>query len=165
MPADQCAVGADGTLLDASQILWLNDPDDDILLLPSIPAASARCSTHIPCPAPKLVDSNNTILRKCKASTSRPVVVSEGSEEESEGDAIDKDDGVIMDAATDMDNEMDIDDITPSESAYQQTKEMSNEDHEGAKQCKSDLTADIRTIFTREAKVINPDTCKEETGH
>src|SRR6267154_2889412 len=116
--ADQCGLGADGTLLDASQIQWYNDPDDDIPLLPT-----ARRFTRISRPAPKLVDPNNAILRKCKAS--RPVVVSEGSEEESEGD---QDNGVITDAATDMDREMDIDGITPSESesTYQQTKEMSN---------------------------------------
>jgi hypothetical protein len=125
--ADQCALGADGTLLDASQIRWFNDPDDDTPLLPT---ANARCSTRIPRPAPKLVDPNNAILRKRKATTSRPVVVSESSEEEEdEGDTIDQDDGVITDAATDsVDNEMDIDDITPSESAYQQTKEMGNAD-------------------------------------
>ncbi|KAG1882497.1 hypothetical protein F4604DRAFT_1921685 [Suillus subluteus] len=102
--ADQCGLGADGTLLDTSQIQWYNDPDDDTPLPPA-----ARHSTHIPCPAPKLVDPNNAVLRKCKAS--RSVVMSEGSEEESEGD---QDNRVIMDAATDMDHETDIDGITPS---------------------------------------------------
>jgi hypothetical protein len=77
--ADQCGLGADGTLLDASQIQWYNDPNDDIPLLPTI-----RRSTHIPRPACKLVDPNNAILRKYKAS--RPVIVNEGSEEENEGD-------------------------------------------------------------------------------
>ncbi|KAG2128027.1 uncharacterized protein EDB93DRAFT_1109098 [Suillus bovinus] len=72
----------DGTLLDASQIQWYNDPNDDTPL-PVLPA-QARCSTHIPCPAPKLVDPNNTVLHKRKAS--RSVVTSEGSEEENEGD-------------------------------------------------------------------------------
>jgi len=123
---DQCALGADGTLLDASQIRWFNDPDDDTPLLPT---ANARRSTRVPRPAPKLVDPNNAILRKRKA-TSRPVVVSESSEEEGEGDAVDQDDGVITDAATDVDNEMDIDDIAPSESTYQQTKEMGNADRQ-----------------------------------
>ncbi|KAG2158274.1 uncharacterized protein EDB93DRAFT_1246129 [Suillus bovinus] len=82
--ADQCGLGADGTLLDASQIQWYNDPDNDTPL-PVLPA-QARRSTHIPCPAPKLVDPNNAVLRKRKAS--RSVVTSEGSEEESdcEGD-------------------------------------------------------------------------------
>ena len=117
--ADQCGLGADGTLLDASQIQWYNDPDDDTPLIPA-----ARRSTRTTRPAPKLVDPNNAItLRKCKAS--RPVVVSEGSEEESEGD---RDNGVMTDAATDMD----VHGITlsESESTYQQTKEMGNADRQ-----------------------------------
>jgi len=52
------------------------------------------------------------------------MVVGESSEEEGEGDAVDQDDGVITDAATDVDN------IAPSESTYQQTKEMGNADHQ-----------------------------------
>ncbi|KAG1888799.1 hypothetical protein F4604DRAFT_1674418 [Suillus subluteus] len=132
---DQCGLGADGTLLDASQIQWYNDPDDDTPL----PPAACR-STHIPHPAPKLVDPNNAVLRKRKA---RSVVMSEGSEEENIN-------GIIP---------------SESESTYQQMKEMGNADHQGAKRCKSDLMADVRTIFTCEAKAMNPDTGKEETGH
>ncbi|KAG2127653.1 uncharacterized protein EDB93DRAFT_1256904 [Suillus bovinus] len=104
----------DGTLLDASQIRWYNDPDDDTPL-PVLPAQACR-STCIPCPAPKLVDPNNAVLHKCKAS--RSVVTSEGSEEESDCEG-DQDNGVTTDAATDMDHETDIDGITPSESASQ----------------------------------------------
>ncbi|KAG1845847.1 hypothetical protein F4604DRAFT_1688614 [Suillus subluteus] len=48
---------------------------------------------------------------------------------------------------------------------YQQTKEMGDADHGGAKQCKSDLTADIHTIFTCESNTINSDIGKEEDGH
>ncbi|KAG2136932.1 uncharacterized protein EDB93DRAFT_1106727 [Suillus bovinus] len=76
----------------------------------------ARRSTRIPHPAPKLVDPNNAVLRKHKAS--RSVVTSEGSEEESDCEG-DQDNGVTTDAATDMDHETDIDGITPSESASQ----------------------------------------------
>ncbi|KAG2158269.1 uncharacterized protein EDB93DRAFT_1246123 [Suillus bovinus] len=104
----------DGTLLDASQIQWYNDPDDDTPL-PVLPAQACR-STRIPHPAPKLVDPNNAVLRKRKAS--RSVVTSEGSEEESDCEG-DQDNGVTTDAATDMDHETDIDGITPSESASQ----------------------------------------------
>ncbi|KAG2067627.1 hypothetical protein BDR04DRAFT_1120348 [Suillus decipiens] len=35
----------------------------------------------------------------------------------------------------------------------------------GAKRCKSDLMADIQTIFTHDVKAINPDPGKEEAGH
>ncbi|KAG2140519.1 uncharacterized protein EDB93DRAFT_1252804 [Suillus bovinus] len=104
----------DGTLLDTSQIRWYNNPNDDTPL-PVLPA-QARRSTHIPRPAPKLVDPNNAVLRKRKAS--RSVVTSEGSEGESDCEG-DQDNRVTTDAATDMDHETDIDGITPSESASQ----------------------------------------------
>ncbi|KAG2153473.1 uncharacterized protein EDB93DRAFT_1248738 [Suillus bovinus] len=104
----------DGTLLDASQIRWYNNPDDDTPL-PVLPAQAHR-STRIPCPAPKLVDPNNAVLRKRKAS--RSVVTSEGSEGESDCEG-DQDNGVTTDAATDMDHETDIDGITPFEPASQ----------------------------------------------
>ncbi|KAG2140269.1 uncharacterized protein EDB93DRAFT_1105996 [Suillus bovinus] len=73
-------------------------------------------STRIPRPAPKLVDPNNAVLHKRKAS--RSVVTSEGSEEESDCEG-DQNNGVTTDAATDMDHETDIDGITPSKSASQ----------------------------------------------
>ncbi|KAG1827660.1 hypothetical protein EV424DRAFT_1345339 [Suillus variegatus] len=65
-------------------------------------------------------------------------------------------DGVTTDAATDDED---------SPLMYQETKAMGDADHEGAKQCKSDLMADIQTIFTYDVKAINPDTGKEEAGH
>jgi hypothetical protein len=111
---DQCGLAADGTLLDASQIPWYNDPDDDV------PLPTARRSTRIPRPAPKLIDPNNALLGKRKAVA---VVV---SEEEDEGDAVTVD-GVFTDA--DIENMMDTDNDSPSTTlTYQQTKEMGNAD-------------------------------------
>jgi hypothetical protein len=43
-PSDQCAVAADGSLLDASEILFYNDPDDNTPLPNS---NSAATSTHL----------------------------------------------------------------------------------------------------------------------
>jgi hypothetical protein len=37
---DQCAVGPDGRLLDASQIQFFNDPDDSTPLPPVLPIAA-----------------------------------------------------------------------------------------------------------------------------
>jgi len=65
--ADQCALGADGTLLDASQNQWFNDADNDTPLLPT---ANARRSTRIPRPAPNLVDPKT----HCSSLTSRPKI-------------------------------------------------------------------------------------------
>lgn len=42
-PSDQCAVAADGSLLNASEIVFYNDPDNDTPL----PNNSATMSTHL----------------------------------------------------------------------------------------------------------------------
>ena len=117
--ANQCALAADGTLLDAAQIQWYNDPDDDNPLQVPTQPEPARRSARIPRPAPKLVDPNNALLCKRKA-----VSVVMSSEEDEGGDAAD-DSGVITDSAAPAD-EMDVDNDTPS--AYQQTKGMSDAD-------------------------------------
>ncbi|KAG0707222.1 hypothetical protein DFH29DRAFT_1076482 [Suillus ampliporus] len=61
------------------------------------------------------------------------------------------------------DDDDDDDDDAPT--TYQQTKAMGDADREGAKRRKSDLTADVCTVFTRDTKAINPSTGKQETGH
>ena len=38
MASDSCAIGPDSTLLEASQIFWVDDPDDD---KPMVPATSS----------------------------------------------------------------------------------------------------------------------------
>jgi len=97
---DQCSLATDGTLLDASQIPWYNDPDDNV------PLPTAWHSTCIACPAPKLIDPNNALLgNKHKA------VAVAVSEEEDEGDAVTVD-GVFTDA--DVENMMDTDTNSPS---------------------------------------------------
>ena len=57
MASQLCALAVDGALLDAAQIQWYNDPDDDNPL--QAPAHPARRSARVPRPAPKLVDPNN----------------------------------------------------------------------------------------------------------
>ncbi|KAG1842421.1 hypothetical protein F4604DRAFT_1689916 [Suillus subluteus] len=177
MSNNQSAVGADGALLDASNITWFHDADDDTplptshmpLLSPAIMIAGSHRSARVPRPASKLIDPNNTVLGKRKA-TGQRVVLSEDESEDAvaedpewdDADEVDADE-VLTDAGTATDMDTRTDDNTPS--TYQQTKEMGDADREGAKQCKSDLTADIRTIFTRESNAINPDTGKEEDGH
>ena len=51
MPSpDQCAVGTDGKLLDESKIVWYNDPEDSI---PIVPVATQGPSAPSTSPAPK----------------------------------------------------------------------------------------------------------------
>jgi hypothetical protein len=42
--SDQCAIGSDGQLKDASEIEWFNDVDDDTAMLPPPPALKASSS-------------------------------------------------------------------------------------------------------------------------
>ncbi|KAG0695024.1 hypothetical protein DFH29DRAFT_787911, partial [Suillus ampliporus] len=69
--SDQCAVGPDGRLKDASEIVWHNDPDDEQPISAPRPAmekpatpvhhffAGARRSTRAPRPSTKIVDPDN----------------------------------------------------------------------------------------------------------
>ena len=80
-PSDQCAVAADGRLLDASEIIFYNDPDDDTPLpslnsdttsthpslhpffqggpAPSEMAAGSRRSLCVSRPSARITDPNN----------------------------------------------------------------------------------------------------------
>src|SRR5271168_1664059 len=77
--SDQCAVSADGTLLDASDIVFYNDPDDYTPLpnsssaatsthlhpffqgspAPSKMVAGSRRSCRVTCPSARIADPNN----------------------------------------------------------------------------------------------------------
>ena len=110
MASDNCALGTDGKLLDASQIHWFNDPDDDEPMasvstssttqcpmaqvattldsfITNVPPA-ARRSTRAPRPSTKAIDPNNVINLKRKPSSSatrkpcRPCLTSPVHEED-----------------------------------------------------------------------------------
>jgi len=88
MASDNCAVGPNGELLDASQIVFFNDPDDDEPMAPAtassvaqpwlsvttldsfvskVPPAACRL-TCTPCPSTKVIDPNNVMALKRKPS-------------------------------------------------------------------------------------------------
>ncbi len=90
MASDNCAVGPNGNLLDASQIVWFNDPDDD---KPMAPATSSTAqpqvsvmmldsyitkvpavhqSTRAPHPSTKAINPNNIMALKRKPSNPAP---------------------------------------------------------------------------------------------
>ena len=97
--SDQCAVAVDGSLLDANDIIFYNNPDDETPLpqpdtnsappstqihplfqgdpAPSVPTAS-RCSTRIARPSTHITDPNNmeaqgsAATRKRSATTTIP---------------------------------------------------------------------------------------------
>jgi hypothetical protein len=149
MASDNCAVGSDGNLLDASQIVWFRDPDDDqpIALTSSsaqhqasasrtmttmldsfvtkVPPPTRR-STHAPHPSTKAIDLDNIMALKHKSSntgagkpSSCPHYVSLDHEE---------------DKATEHDpmegEESEDDDVVDPDAAYQETKALSDANHE-----------------------------------
>ena len=86
MASDSCAVGPNSTLLEASQIVWFNDPDNDEPIVPAtssvlsaaqpqvsmvtldsfvtkIPPATCQ-SGHAPHLSIKAIDPNNIIAHK-----------------------------------------------------------------------------------------------------
>jgi hypothetical protein len=83
MPSEGCAIGPDGKLLDASEIDWVNDPDNDELL-PVVTTSStaqpsldsfitklpvpARRSTRAVHPSAKAIDPDNAMASKRKSS-------------------------------------------------------------------------------------------------
>ena len=83
MAPEGCAIGSDGELLDASQIAWVNDPDDDepmdlaatsSTVQPSLDSfvtrvpLPARRSTRISRPSTKVIDPDNAMAIKRKPS-------------------------------------------------------------------------------------------------
>ncbi|KAG2346985.1 hypothetical protein BDR05DRAFT_945398 [Suillus weaverae] len=82
---DQCAVGTDGNLKDASEIMWHNDQDDECPLPAPGPTTKkstapvhhfftgARCSTRAPRPSMKIVDPDNVALSSSTQSKQKAV--------------------------------------------------------------------------------------------
>ena len=88
MASDSCAIGTDGNLLDASEIVWFNDPDDDTPIAPTTtsstgqpqPSAtrlnssvtraplSTHRSTHAARPSTKAINPDNVMAIKHKSS-------------------------------------------------------------------------------------------------
>ena len=87
MASDNCALGTDGKLLDASEIIWFNDPDDDEPMASTATSSTnqrqvattldsfitavqpaARRSTRAPRPSTKAIDPDNIMNHKRKPS-------------------------------------------------------------------------------------------------
>ena len=111
--SDQCALASDGTLLDASKIVFYNDPDDDIPLPTGsnnsesnlFPAVSSRRSGRITRPSARVLDPNNlealvtrkrsatmTVSKDDSVRAARRAKVSMGDEVDDEQDSDDLDD-------------------------------------------------------------------------
>ena len=159
MASDNCAVGPDGQLLDASKITWYNDPDDDMpmALTTTLPSTvqgwpsvttlnsfvtkvtpTTRRSARAPRPSTKLIDPDNVMTLKCKAcdtASTNPsrchCQASPGYEEEeaTEPDLTPTD---IEDEPdpTDSDIEDNDDDLVNPDAAYEEAKALGDADRE-----------------------------------
>ena len=155
---DQCALAADGTLLDASKILFYNDPDDDIPLPTGsnnpdsnlLPVVSSRRSGRVIRPSACILDPNNLeALVTCKRSATmtvskddsvraaRRAKVSMDGEVEDEQDCDDLDDEEVNEEVEESMSMGDEEAETPgsistdneeAEEAYAATKAMGDSD-------------------------------------
>jgi hypothetical protein len=152
---DQCAVAEDGGLLDASQINFYHDPDDDQPLPKSVSTtlvATSRRSGRATRPSARITDPNNLenfVSRKRSATVTTSVEGSaralrrakltigvdeaeDGSEEEDESgdDEVDTENDGVVDMITDEGDEGDRADSEHTEEDYLATKAMGDTDRQ-----------------------------------
>ena len=111
--SDQCALGPDGKLLDASEIVWVNDPDDlmpiasaavDATVLPPHPffrggpppavmVAGSRRSARVPQPSKRALDPDNVerpdASKRLRPSRTKNVIESDSASDEHDEDCVD----------------------------------------------------------------------------
>lgn len=142
MASDNCAVGPDGKLLDASEIVWVHDPDDDEPMAPAVRSSTvarqlsattldsfvtkvpsaARRSTRAARPSAKMIDPDNAMALKRKPSNDaigNPSRRARRASPEHEEEATEPD-------PTDTEDE---DPLDPGV-AYQETKALGDADRE-----------------------------------
>jgi len=154
--SDQSALAADGTLLDASQIVFYNDPDDDIPLPTGsnnsesdlVPVVSSRRSGRVTRSSARALDPNNleaSVTRKRSATmtvskddsvrAARRAKVSMGDEVEDEQDRDDLDDEEVDEEVQESMGDEEAEtpgsistDNEEAEEAYTATKAMGDSD-------------------------------------
>jgi hypothetical protein len=141
MASDNCALGPDGKLLDASKIPWFNDPDDDEPMASATTSSTnqrqvtttldsfitkappaARRSTRAPRPSTKAIDPNNIMNHKRKPSdtaTGKPCRPRHTSPVREEDDATEPN-------PTDTEDEDPVD----PDIAYEETRALGDADRE-----------------------------------
>jgi hypothetical protein len=142
MASDNCAIGSDGELLDASRIVWYNDADDDEPMVPAMTLLTAQHqvstmmldsfitkvpphqSTHTPHPSAKTIDPDNVIALKHKPSNTTstkpsccPCYISPDHEADEATEATEP-------APTDTEGNDPVD----AHTAYEETKALSDAD-------------------------------------
>ncbi|KAF7364524.1 HAT family dimerization domain-containing protein [Mycena venus] len=185
---DQCAVGPNGELLDASEIQFYNDVDDNVPLPPvsdeiSTPAAGQATlqqyfhrSDRPRKQSSRLTDPNNAETVKHKANDAEDFPPRVRARRSSPSPAcMDEDDDArddnndmpdlqpVSDSEDDRDgDETDQEDI---DAAYEYTKSLGDVDRAAMKsRPKAELTKDIQPLF-KEDEILDPDTGLRIKGH
>jgi hypothetical protein len=154
-PSDQCAVGPDGNLLDASEIAWQHDPDDPTPLMapssspktptlqwhpffrggaaPTLEVAGSRCSVRVPKPSKRVSDANNAESAskpKRRRVLQKKIVSSEPEDVNSEPEDVSEGEHVSDREENAVAGDVEILDNADAEKAYLATKSMGDRDRE-----------------------------------
>lgn len=168
----------DGSLKNAEEMEWINDPDDDTPILPPPPAPNGTLNSFIhrsgraSKPTEKIREAVDSVPAKRRALAVPPqdapapkrahpapkrALTSASSKGEEEAD--DDDD------APELEDVIDDEEDTTAEEAYQRMKKYGDQDRDDRKSLKKDeRSADLTTIFTAEKGRINPHTQEHEDG-
>lgn len=171
--SESCAVHPDGTLKDASEIEWFNDPDDVLPIHPPAPVlpvadgtlnafvrkdSSTRSgrvirptekirASNIPAKRPPLAPLNDPAPKRIIAGARR-----QANDDDGNGSS------VLEDFS---DDEEDGD----KEDTYERTKKLGDQDRNYCRGLKKhERSADLTTVFTQEKGRINPVTNEREDG-
>lgn len=160
MAPEGCAIGTDGKLLDASEIKWFNDPDDDEPMGPVATSSTVqssldsffttaplpappppRRSDRIPRPSTKAIDPDNAMAAKRKTSdvsTSKPNRRLRQASLEHEEDRATEPDATEANLSDGSDTEDDDDPVNPGE-AYEEIKALGDADRKVCVRCPSQI--------------------------
>jgi len=149
--SEQCALGPDGKMLDASEIVWVNDPDD---LMPTAPIQQARVdatagnpppavmiagsrrSARVPRPSKRALDPDNVeclnVSKRPRPSRQKHVIESDSDENDEECVGDDNRNGTDAEGGIETDVDSEVADIHSEsiEEAYATTKAMGDADRE-----------------------------------
>ncbi|KAG2749562.1 hypothetical protein P692DRAFT_20708651, partial [Suillus brevipes Sb2] len=173
------AVDANGTLKDASEIVWFHDADDSMPISPhpessskALPSdafiAGSRRSGRPTKPSAKVQEAASSAIpakhlgtATMPPATKRPApstIGDDGDDDDDDDMSTNKDEAFVLE-------EDDNEESKDAEEAYQQIKAFGDSDRDARKCLKKDeRTADLRTIFTEEKGHKNVHTGKSEDG-
>lgn len=163
---------ADGSLKDATEIVWYNDADDDSPIppppLPPPPAHNGTLNSFIrrsgraTKPTEKIRETASSVPAK-RSAAGPPQGAPAPKRSASNKENHDHDD--TEEECPPLEDFTDDEEDDEKEEAYQQTKTLGDQDREDRRSLKKDeRSADLTTIFSFEKDRVNPHTQERENG-